>query len=115
MVLLGVLVAAILLGLQFTIGEPVYRRVVATFADGRTAVVSLKRKRFPWPSRNVCFGRTIYEGGPLGMNDATMRHELYHVYQYITRGWWWVFTHPRQREAEARAVHQSDYPKWRNL
>lgn len=89
--------------------------MIATWEDGLR--LEFQVKRFPWwltwwPSRNVTFGRTIYEGGPVGINDATLRHELQHVRQYHERGWWWVWTHPRQREAEAHAAEQAAYPIW---
>lgn len=89
--------------------------MIALWPDGFQAEFTIKR--FPWwlkwwPSRNVTFGRTIYEGGPVGINDATLAHELRHVRQYAERGWWWVWTHPRQREQEAHAAEKPPYPIW---
>ena len=69
--------------------------------SGRHVLVRVRRRWFPWPSRNVTFGHTIYEGGPGGMNQSTFQRELAHVWQYESRGWWWVLTHPRAREREA--------------
>ena len=69
---------------------------------GSSVRVRVRRRWFPWPSRNVTFGRTVYEGGPPGMNGLTFLHELAHVWQYEHYGWWWVLTHPRGRERLAR-------------
>lgn len=72
------------------------------------------RRNWLWPfSRNVTFGRTIFEGGPLGMNDPTTRHELWHVRQYELNGWWWVWRNRAVSEADARLFERADYPKFR--
>lgn len=75
-------------------------------------LVFVKRRWFPWPTTNVTFWNTIYEGGKKGMNDPTFRHELIHVWQYRTLGWWWVWTRRGKSEAEARAAEQANYPQW---
>lgn len=84
-----------------------------TWTDGLTLEVRVRR--FPWwlkwwPSRNVTFGATVFEGGPIGMNDPTSRHEFTHVRQYHDRGWWWVWTHPIAREFEAHQAESSAWP-----
>lgn len=85
-------------------------RLRATWADG-VILTARVRRNWLWPfSRNVTFGATIFEGGPVGMNAPTTRHELQHVRQYHDRGWWWVWTHPRQREAEAHAMEAGPWP-----
>lgn len=67
--------------------------------------VEVKHRWFPWLATNVTFsGQRIYEGAEPGMNPPTMRHELTHIKQYRTRGRLWVWFHPGQREAEARAA-----------
>ena len=88
-------------------------RLLATWADGRRFAARVRR--FPWwlkwwPSRNVTFGSVILEGGPVGMNPPTMRHELTHVRQYAERGWGWVWLHPIARENEAHAAERSVWP-----
>jgi len=93
----------------------VTRSLTATFADGKAFHVRVKRRRFPWPSTNVTFGDTVYEGGSAGINDPTLRHEATHVRQYAERGWLWVWTHPRTREAEAHAAEQAAYPQFEEV
>lgn len=107
---LGLLVAVFVATALLT--KP-YRQLVVWWGpdDGGTRA-QIKRRGFPWLARNVTFGRTIYEGGPAGINDPTLRHELVHVRQYVTRGWWWVWTHPGEREAEAHAAETADFPQW---
>ena len=92
--------------------------MMVRWADGFAVEVTVRR--FPWwlvwwPSRNVTFGRTIFEGGPVGMNAPTMRHESQHVRQYIELGWWWVWTHPTAREFDATAVQGADWPRWEGV
>jgi len=89
------------------------QRLEAWWEDGLKVTVHVKAKRFLWPSRNVTFWRVIFDGGPEGLNDPTLRHELQHVRQYEGRGWWWVWTHRSESEAEARSVERAEYPKWR--
>lgn len=89
--------------------------IVATWPDG--VMIPFRVRRFPWwltwwPSRNVTFGHTIFEGGPVGINEPTLRHELTHVRQYAEYGWLWVWTHPRQREADARIHAPWGSPIW---
>lgn len=91
-------------------------RLVVTWGSGLpedAGPVTVRRNRC-WPfSTNVTVGRTIFEGGPAGINDPTLRHELTHVKQYAERGWWWVLTHPRAREQEARVAETAAWPQWR--
>ncbi|MCC7132470.1 MAG: hypothetical protein IT352_07495 [Gemmatimonadales bacterium] len=86
----------------------------ATWADGLTLDVRLRRRWFPWPTDNVTFGRTIFSRSK-EVNAATLRHELAHVRQYHERGWWWVLTNPRAREAEAHTYESAAWPRWENV
>ena len=76
-----------------------------------TLEVHVRRRWFPWPTDNVTFGRTIFAKSRR-LNGATIRHEATHCRQYHERGWWWVWTHKQEREAEARASETSAYPTW---
>lgn len=67
-----------------------------------------------WPAKNVVFGQHIFDGGgDQQMNFPTFRHELTHVKQYKDRGWLWVWTHPTEREAEAHAAENAEWPQWK--
>lgn len=79
--------------------------------DGLTLVVHIRRRRFPWPTDNVTFGRTIFTRRQF-VNDQTLRHEGTHVRQYCERGWLWVLFSPRQREIEAQLAEKAEWPQW---
>lgn len=79
---------------------------------GEPVRVTVKPLCFPWPTTNVTFGRTVFDGGQVGMNDPTLRHELRHVWQYQTKGWWWVWTHRKASETDAKAHQFTEYPNW---
>lgn len=75
----------------------------------------MRRRWFPFPTDNVVLFGTLWArhaaelatyavGGSEGWKGPTLRHEATHIRQYHERGWWWVWTNPTQREAEARAA-----------
>lgn len=104
---LCVLVVAVIAALELT---PVRRRYVLRFQTGRDLNMVVKRRLFPWPTDNVVFGGTLYAAHPDTLNDATLRHEGVHVWQYSRRGWWWVLTNPSAREREAHEAERAGYP-----
>lgn len=91
------------------------KRIELSWEDGFACIATVKRKRFLWPSRNVTFGAWIFDGGPEGMNDPTLRHEAQHVRQYREKGWTWVWFNRKASEADARSVERSEFPTWRTV
>lgn len=90
-------------------------RYRVTWADGLTLEVTVRR--FPWwlvwwPSRNVTFGQTVFEGGPVGLNDPTARHEFTHARDWKEKGTWWMLMHPGERERRAKAAEAGPWPQW---
>jgi len=92
--------------------------VRAIWSDGFTLDVRITR--FPWwlkwwPSRNMApSAHRILEGGPVGMNDVTMRHELEHCRDYVIKGtlWMWNPLYAAERERRAHAAESSSWPTW---
>ena len=92
--------------------------MIVQWKDGFELDITVRR--FPWwlkwwPSRNMApNAHTVFEGGPVGMNDPTMRHEFQHCRDYKEKGtlWMWAPWHASVRENRARAVEQSDWPRW---
>lgn len=78
-------------------------RYRVTWADGLALTVRIRRRWFPWPSDSVVVGATVWTRRAQ-ISAPHLRHEATHVRQYHERGWWWVLTHPRQREAEAHGA-----------
>jgi hypothetical protein len=83
----------------------------ATWEDGVVLPFRVFRRWFPWPTDNVTLGAWIF-CRHAAINPPTLRHELTHVRQYHDRGWWWVLTHPAERERLARLAEFSTFPTW---
>lgn len=87
------------------------RYQVRYYPGGQPVIITVKHRWFPWLSRNVVFGSTIYEGGPEGLNLETFRHELRHTEQYAEHGWWWVWSRRHEAEADAHSMERVEsYP-----
>lgn len=90
-----------------------------TTATGFQVDVTLRKRWLPWPSDNVVLGRTIFARHYLLIITnpikyaPTLRHEMVHAVQYATRGWWWVWTHPTDRERAAHAAETATTPIFR--
>lgn len=84
--------------------------VKATWADGYTVDAKVYRWLLWWFTDSFVLGKFILTQ----QKDITLshlRHELQHVRQYQEDGWWWVWTHPTQREREAKAAETAEWPK----
>lgn len=108
----AVLVVAVIAALQLV---PVRYRYRLQWQTGRPINLDVKRRVFPWGTDNVVFGSTLFAAHPDTLNDATLRHEGTHAYQYAKRGWWWVWTHAADREREAHAAERAAWPTIEHL
>lgn len=84
--------------------------------DGFFLEIHIRRRRFPWPTDNVTFRRTIFTKHQR-INNPTLRHEGTHCRQAVTIKWFYFRyvlsgTFRRSMEAEARAAETAAYPQW---